>query len=96
MDGIAKWLADISWPIVSRVLSALGIGTVTYAGLSTAFDSALQTARDAFTGVLPVVVQLVARAGFFDYMSITTGGVVAGMSWLVLKHFALQTGTASP
>jgi len=96
MDGLAKWLADISWPIVSRVLASLGVGTVTYTGLNTAFDGALQAARDAFTGVLPVVVQLIARAGFFDYMSITTGGVVAGLSWMVLKHFALKTGTASP
>lgn len=94
MDGLAKWISDISWPIVSRLLTAMGIGTVTYTGLSTALDGAISSAQSAVQGMLPVVVQLAARAGFFDYMSITSGGLTAGLSWLVLKQFALKTGTA--
>lgn len=95
MDGLAKWLSDISWPIVSRVLAALGVGTVTYTGVTEGLNNVLGSAKAATQGILPVAAQLAARAGFFDYMSITSGGLVAGISWLVLKHFALQTGTAS-
>jgi Protein of unknown function (DUF2523) len=94
MDGIAKWLADISWPIVSRVLTAMGVGTVTYTGLNTAVDGVIASAQSALTGMLPVVVQIAARAGFFDYLSITSGGLVSGLTWMVLKNFALKTGGA--
>lgn len=94
MDTLARWLTDISWPIVSRVLSALGVGTVTYSGLNTAMDNVIASAQSAVQGLLPVVVQLAARAGFFDYMSITSGGLTTGLTWMVLKHFALKTGAA--
>ena len=39
------------------------------------------------------VLQIIAMAGFFDAMAITSGGLVSGLAWLVLKKFALQSGT---
>lgn len=93
MDGIAAWLASISWPIVSRVMVALGIGTVTYTGADAALSSALNAGKAAFVGMASDVLALLAMAGFFDAMAIMSGGLVSGLSWLVLKNFALQTGT---
>lgn len=93
MDNIAGWLASISWPIVSRVLAALGLGTVTYTGANTALSSALGAAKTAFSGLAVDVAQILAMAGFFDAMAIMSGGIVSGLSWLVLKKFALQSGT---
>lgn len=93
METIAEWLAKISWPIVSRVLAALGIGTVTYTGAQTALQSALTSAKASISSIGAEVFQIVAMAGFFDAMSITSGGLVSGLAWLVLKKFALQSGT---
>lgn len=93
MDSIAQWLSDLSWPIVSRVLASLGIGTVTYAGAETALRGAIDTAKTAFQGIAGEVLQLLAMAGFFDAMAITSGGLVSGLAWLVMKRFALQSGT---
>lgn len=93
MDTIAQWLASITWPIFSRVLAALGIGTVTYTGAQTALQSALSAAKAGFQGIASEVLQIIAMAGFFDAMSITSGGLVSGLAWLVLKKFALQSGT---
>jgi hypothetical protein len=93
MEGIAAWLARISWPIVTRVLTAMGIGTVTYTGANTALSSALQAAKTAFAGIGADVAQLLAMAGFFDFMSITSGGIMSGLAWMVLKKFAIQSGT---
>lgn len=95
MEGWAKWLTDLSWPIVSRVLTALGFGTVTYTGASAALDGVLNAAKDAALGLTGGAVQILAMAGLFDYMAITAGGIVASLTWLVLKRFALQAGTAS-
>ena len=91
MDGIAAWLASISWPIVSRVLLALGVGTVTYTGASTALDSALSAAKTALAGLGGDVLSILALTGLFDAMAITSGGLVSGLAWLTMKHFALQT-----
>jgi len=91
MEGIAAWFARISWPLVSRVLAALGIGTVTYTGANTALSSALSSAKSAMVGLAGDVFQLLALGGFFDAMSITAGGIVASLSWMVMKRFALQS-----
>ena len=93
MEGIADWLARISWPLVSRVLSSLGVGTVTYVGADTALTSALSAAKNAFGGMSGDVIQLIAMAGFFEAMAIMSGGIVSGLAWMVMKRFALQTGT---
>lgn len=91
MEGIAAWFARISWPLVSRVLSSLGVGTVTYVGADTALGSALTAAKAAFTGLGGDVLQLIALAGVFDAMSIVSGGLISGLAWLTLKHFAIQS-----
>jgi hypothetical protein len=94
MDDIAGWLARISWPLVSRVMASLGFGTVTYVGADNALSSALGAAKSAFLGMSADILQIMAMAGFFDAMSIASGGIVSGLAWMVMKRFALQTGTA--
>lgn len=94
MDDIAAWIARITWPLVTRVLASLGLGTVTYAGADAALGVALDHIRTAFLGFSGDILQLLAMAGFFDAMSIMAGGIVSGLAWLTLKHFALQTTAA--
>ena len=91
MEGIAEWLAKISWPLVSRVLVSLGFGFTTYEGADTAITNAISSIQGAFAGLGAEVLQLLAMAGFFDAMSITSGGIVSGLAWMVMKRFALQT-----
>lgn len=91
MEGIAEWLAKISWPLVSRVLVSLGFGYTTYEGADTALGMALDGAKAAMTGMLPEVLQLLAMSGFFEAMAITSGGIISGLAWMVMKRFALQT-----
>lgn len=95
MDSITSWLAAVSWPIVSRVLAAVGLGTVTYTGLTTAVTTYLDAAKAALGGVPSTVLNILAMTGAFDFLAITSGGIVSSIAWLVLKKFALQTtGTA--
>lgn len=93
MDTIAQWLADISWPIVSRLLAAVGLGTMTWVGAESALQQALGSAKTAIAGTIHEVLQILAMSGFFEAMAITSGGLVSGLTWLVLKKFALQSGT---
>ena len=88
-DSLAAWLGQISWPIVSRVLTSLGFGYVTYEGAGAALENALSAAKAAMGGLAGEVVQFLAMAGFFDFMSITSGGLVGGLAWMALKKFAV-------
>lgn len=91
MDNIAEWLASITWPIVSRVFASIGLGTLTYAGADSALTQALTYSKNAFVGMSSDIASLLAIAGFFDAMAIMSGGIISGLSWLVLKRFALQS-----
>lgn len=91
MEGLSKWLYDLSWPIVSRVMAALGIGTVTYTGAEAALSSFLDAGKGMMGSLSGEVMQILAIAGFFDALAITSGGLVSGLVWMTLKRFALQT-----
>ena len=93
VDNISDWLVSITAPMVTRVLAALGLGTVTYAGASTALTSALSSAKTAIGGLGGETLQILAMSGFFDAMAITSGGLISGLAWMVLKRYALQSGT---
>ena len=95
MDGFAQWLANISWPLVTGILASLGVGTITYTGADTALRSALDHVRNSFSSMTGDIFQILALSGFFDAMAIMSGGLLSGLAFLTLKHFALQTGTAS-
>lgn len=91
MEGLTKWLYDLSWPIVSRVMAALGVGTVTYTGAQAALSSFLDAGKGALGALSGEVMQILALSGFFDAMAISSGGLVSGLVWMTLKRFALQT-----
>lgn len=95
MDSIGTWLASITWPLVSRVLTAIGLGSVTYVGADSALTSALEAAKAGFSGMTADILSILVIAGFFDAMSIMSGGLVSGLAWMAMKKFALQT-TGSP
>lgn len=95
MDDFAGFLGRLAWPLVSRVLAAMGFGYVTYEGASSAVDSALSAAKGALAGLGADVLQIMALSGFFEAMAITSGGIVSGLAWMAMKKMALQTTGAS-
>lgn len=96
MESIAEWLAKISWPLVSRVMVSMGIGTATYTGADSALTGALNAVKQSFSALTSDLLNLLLLSGFFDAMAIMSGGLVSGLTWMVLKRFAVMTtGPAS-
>lgn len=91
-DGFAEWLGAITWPLVGRALAAMGMGTVTYKGAEAALEGAIGAAQTATNALVGPVAQILALTGFFDAMSITSGGLVSGIGWMVMKRWALNAG----
>lgn len=90
MPTLAAFLLSMAAPLVGRVLLALGIGTVTYTGLSALLSSLLSQAKASMQGMAPDVASMVAMAGGFEAMSIMAGGMVTALTFAVLKRFALK------
>lgn len=90
MGSIAAWLGALAWPLVSRVILAMGLGTVTYLGLSAAVNGALSAAKGVLGGLSADVAGLLALAGFFEALSIGAGAIVASIAFSVAKKFTLR------
>ena len=74
-------------PIARRVLIALGVGVVTYAGVDLAVGSLLSQAKAAWgSGLTGSVAQLVAMAGINTALGIICGGIVGRVTMLTLKR----------
>jgi hypothetical protein len=95
MDGIAEWLGKITWPLVSKVLTALGVGTATYTGADAALSGALNAVKSSFSAMSADILNFLLLSGFFDAMAIMSGGLTSALAWMVLKRFAIQT-TGTP
>jgi len=94
MDSLYDWLMSVVAPVAKRVMASLGLGVVSFTGVSTTLDAALNAAKSAWGGVLSEVASLIAMSGFFDFMAITSGGLISGVAWMVLKRWAITQGTA--
>lgn len=88
-EGLAGWLATITWPLITRVLAAAGMGTVTYVGATTALESALAGAKASFGALGADMLNIMLLSGFFDAMSISAGGLTGGLAWMVMKRWAI-------
>lgn len=90
LDSWTDWLWSMIVPLAKRVATALGFGYVTFEGASTAIETAFNSMTSAFGGLLADVATLLAMAGFFDALSITSGGIVSGLAWVMMKKWALS------
>ena len=84
----AAWLMSLAAPLAGRVLLSIGLGTVTFVGLSAAVSGLLSAAKASAQGLLPEVAQILALAGVFQALSIIAGGVVTSLALISLKRFA--------
>lgn len=77
MPTFAAWLLELAWPVVKRVLVALGIGAISYSGLSL-LGSQVQGLVQGYWGGLPAVaLQLLTLGGFSQAVGILLGALSA-------------------
>jgi len=81
----------LAGPLAKKVLTSLGIGLLTYAGVDTAVTAGINAAKSNFAGIPADLISIIARFGFFTAFSIIAGGVVAGVSMMTFSKFAKLT-----
>lgn len=75
MSTLAGFLFSAIGPLVIKALIALGIGVVTFTGVTEGMDSLIQSAIDNWSGVSATVVQLAGLAGIPQALGIITGAM---------------------
>lgn len=87
-----QFLAGAVGPLAKRVLVALGIGVVSYAGVQTLLDQV----RDAVTGAWGQLggstLQLLTLGGFPESVGIILGALAARVGLMALEQFGRVTG----
>lgn len=88
MSTLSGVLTALAAPLAKKVLSALGIGFLTYAGVDAAVNGALSAAKSNFGGVSADITSILALSGMFTAMSIIAGGITAGLTMMVFSKLA--------
>lgn len=91
MNGFGTFLAAIAGSLAKRVLTAIGIGIVSYAAMSAALNAALAAAKNAWAGLagFPEALALLQMAGVSTAASIIAGALVARVALQSLKKLEL-------
>lgn len=89
MGALGTWLVALAAPSAIRILAALGIGVVSYAALTAALNSALSAAQSSWGGLTGDALALIQMSGSSTALSIVAGALIARLSLMTLKKFAV-------
>ncbi len=84
---MAAFLMLMVGPLAKKVLTALGIGLVSYAAVSTGLAAAIGAAKAAWAGFAGDALSIVQLAGVGEAISIICGALTARVGLMVLKKF---------
>ena len=88
---IGAWLLAIAWPIVKRVLLAMGIGVVTYGGLSLIATQVQNEIAALWSGLPITLLQIGSLAGIPQSIGITMSAIAASASLKAVGAIARVT-----
>lgn len=89
---LAVWLLALVGPIVKKVLLALGVGVVSYAGLQFVGQQVNAAVLSAWGGVGGSVFQVLSLAGIPEAIGITLGAFNARIALIAVQKFGKVAG----
>lgn len=88
-DDLSSWLSGIAWPIVKKVMAALGLGTLTFEGLS-AFGSQIQNSVVELWGQMGgSMLNILALGGITTAIGIILSAIAARIVIIAFGKIAL-------
>ena len=80
MTQLITWLLAAAWPVARKVLVMLGIGWVSYEGVTTLTNNIISVAQANWGQVSGAVLQICSIGGIPQMMGIICGAIVARAS----------------
>lgn len=85
------WVAGNSAGLVTKILSSLGIGTITYIGLSELVATLVANVQGFLGGLPAELAQLVYLSGIGQGIGLILSAIVTRITLVQLKKFGLMT-----
>ena len=86
MGSLFAFLASAVGPLVIKALLAIGVGTITFTGVTVALQGLIDIAVNNWAGVTPDILQLASIAGIPQAIGIICGAFVARTSmWVAVS-----------
>lgn len=95
MTQIATWIMALVGPIVGRVLAALGLGVITYAGFEGIVSGITSQVLANVSSLPSEVFAICARFGFFKACAIVLGAYSAAVVFRAMKRIGVVSGLAA-
>jgi len=80
----AGWLISLAWPIAKQVLVALGIGAISYAGLSVLFGQVQSSVLSTWGELGGATLAIATLGGFPQSIGIILGALNARLAFIVV------------
>lgn len=86
MSTIGAFLTAAAGPLAKRVLQALGIGIISYAGLAVAMNAVVDAVKSSWGGIVGPTLDIIQLAGFQHALGIVLGAMLAKLSFMVTER----------
>lgn len=83
MSTLGSFLAAAAGPLARRVLQAVGVGVISYAGLAVAVNAVVAELKAAYGQIIGPVADLLNLAGLGTALGIVLGAMLARLSFTV-------------
>lgn len=83
MSTLGSFLAAAAGPLARRVLQAVGVGVISYAGLAVAVNAVVAELKAAYGQLVGPVADLLNLAGLGAALGIVLGAMIAKLSFTV-------------
>lgn len=82
MSDLSSWLYSLVEPLVKKGLAAVGLGWITFEGITGLLDQVRNSVMSGWSSMAPTVYDILALAGFLDAVGIILGamGTIAGLA----------------
>lgn len=79
---LTSWLMSMVEPLVRKGLAAVGLGWVTFEGVTGLLDGVRNSVMSGWSAMAPTVYDVLALAGFLDAVGILLGAMatIAGLA----------------
>lgn len=91
MGNLAALLMALASPIAKQVLLSLGLGIITFAGMSTALNAITTLIQTNLSGMSAAVAALMGLAGAGQALGIIAGAVAYRIGLQVTKRIGVLT-----
>lgn len=86
MATLGSFLAAAAGPLAKRVLQAIGVGVISYAGLAVAVNAVVGELKASYGQIVGPVADLLNLAGLGAALGIILGAMLAKLSFTVTER----------